>query len=305
MLRKAYSVIPYSRDIFFTTHNFGVVAWDMSNPHDIQPVNQFEVGQSRGRLINGILFMWRRTPVEPGGITLLDVQNAHDMRQIAFIDFKKNISSLTVSADGRMFALTAEGIVEIDVHGNQKVRVSMWDYNFLHPTCEPSDIIIFGDLLAVTGRKAGVAIFRMTPDGRLSLQRHIPFTNGTSPSSLHVIPNRQLLVVGKTESLFLIDAKTPTKAKRLKAAKYKNLTFCEHFLQLGNKILAFGVNHSGAPICCMAEISDSGLTPTDRIPLTDWKMKNKKNDVPLGLLQKNNTVLVFTSERGLGIFDME
>jgi hypothetical protein len=296
---EMYGIEAY-KNYLFVNQVSRLTVWNMSDPTDIKQIREIKY-PARGwrmQIIDDQLLLYGWKNDTDYMILVLDISNPLRVEQVGEYKLNSHIQKI-VKSRGRLLAISVSGIVDFQA---DKLLSDL----YLHSNY-PKDWIADDDFMIHVRCDDGVRIFRIQPDGDLSLAKYIPSRDFIADSIHWDVPGKSFILCGGGTNISKFDMSVPENTKRVKGARTSS-NLGEQIIREGNTLFAFGINDwiHGTLIdkLFVYEVDISDDTP---VVLTKNEIKGfpRKNgpgaDSARGIVRSGDYLILCTPDRGLGV----
>jgi hypothetical protein len=293
--------------------------WDMSDPTDIKLLYEMNYPRPHWtiQLFDGQLFVWGSPDVEIEDtlILVLDISDPSHIKQSgeykvktgawSVVPRKENSIVKIVKSKDRLLAIAGIGICDLETGKILWKKSDIGDFYMYEGYSE--DWIAYDDFL-IYANCENVRIFRIQPDGALTLLKHIE-SMYFMPDVLHWdVPGKSFILCGYDIKIFKFDMSVPEKTKRVKAAKADS-DLCPQIIREDSALWAFGMNGGGSVpdkqrlFLYEVDVSDNIPVITAKSEIKGFPRKDYGPgfDHPRGMIKTGDYLILCTPYRDLGV----
>jgi hypothetical protein len=312
------------RNYLIVNQRLKLTIWDMSDPTDIKLINEMPYQRPAWamKLIADQLIIWG-SATSKDNETMIFVFDISDPRNIKQENgYKLDIGIVKiVKSRGRLLAISSVGVYDFqadkilckaaDIDGfmlnsylkenNNRFDTAQWTSGYGYDSY-PEDWIACDDFMIFSGCHRGVRIFRIQPDGTLTLAKYIE-TQFYMADGLHWdVPGKSFIICGGDQIVLKFDMSIPEKTKRVKGAKLTDIELCKQHIREGDTLLVFGLKVSGdKPYVCEVSVAADIPEVISKYEIKGYNPKSTGSDGAQGIVKSGYFLILCTYHKQLGV----
>lgn len=157
----------------------------------------------------------------------------------------------------------------------------------------PSDLEFDGKYFYVTGRHAGLSIYRYEQGGHVVHIKSIQ--TGYTPTNIHIDKNHKILILVGNEDFIKVDISNPEKPKRYKSCKITNCDLAGQYAECDKEYVVAGCSIHGDPsktILGFVDISEDSPKLIKKTILSSISTKSRSNDGVNGIIYSDPYIIL-------------
>jgi hypothetical protein len=297
------------KNFLFVNQRLRLTVWDMADPTDIKLIHEIPYPRASWamQIIDDQLLIWGSPDKEDKDtlILVLDISDPLHVNQVGGYKFGTGVRDI-VKVKGRLLAISGAGIYDFQA---DKMLCKAEDIEGYESDSYGRCWLANDDFIIQAGPHRGVYIYRIQPNGALSLAKHIE-TQYYMPFGLTWdVPGKSFIICGYDHTVLKFDMSVPEKTKRVKGAKTgEHSSLCEQILRDGNTLLVFGISFStyshDNDSVMLYEVDVSGAIPEilSKNKVKGFMQKGDTgSDNPRGIVQSGDYLILCSDYRQLGV----